>query len=162
MPRLGPEPSPARRRAGKALRVEWTDIGRFAEAIMLARRELLAAARFVRDEYSLGPRGTWIIGLIATGRIETQSDVVKRYKVGRSIIAEEMALLATAGLVGTEQSRSDRRQLDLKLTETGERANARIGEALAARMEERLAGYSVEDVRFCTNLLLGLGADPGR
>jgi DNA-binding MarR family transcriptional regulator len=94
---------------------------------MLAQRELLAAAKGIRDEFDLGPRGTWILGLIATGRIKTQADVVKRYKLGRSIIAEEMALLTKAGLVACTPHESDRRQITVSLTESGVRANTRMG-----------------------------------
>jgi DNA-binding MarR family transcriptional regulator len=136
-----------------SLIIPWPDIGRFAEAIMLAQRELLAAAKSIRDEFSLGPRGTWILGLIATGRIKTQADVVRRYKVGRSMIAEEIALLAKAGLINCEPHESDRRQVALSLTGSGIRANARMGEAMAARMSERLDRYTLGDLLFCTGLL---------
>jgi hypothetical protein len=78
---------------------------------MLARRELLAAARDIRDGLGLGLRGTWILGLVATGRVAIQADVVKRYKVARSIIAEEVAPLTKARLVGCEPLREDRRLL---------------------------------------------------
>lgn len=120
---------------------------------MLARRELLAAARDIRDEFALGPRGTWILGLVATGRVTTQADVVKRYKVARSIIAEEVALLAKAGLVACEPHREDRRQIALRVTKSGIVANARMGNAMAARMAERLNRYTRADLMFCTGLL---------
>lgn len=134
-----------------------TLVGRFAEALRLAQRELLSAAQEVRDEYSLGPRGTWIIGLIATGRVMTQSDVVKRYKIGRSLIADEVAQLTRSGLVRAEPNASDRRHLDLTLTPLGVRANRRMGEALVRRLEERLGrAYAAEDIEFCIELLLAV------
>lgn len=141
----------------------WSDIGGLAEAIRLGQRNLLSAANGVREAYSLGPRGVWILGKIATGRVKTQSDVVKAYDVGRSIIAEEMALLTKSGLVVAEQSPTDRRQLDLSLTPLGEEANKVLGEALAKRIEERLGGaYSLEDLHFCVGLLRRLGGvEPG-
>lgn len=149
--------SPVRPSAGAAGRISQTVVGAFAEAIRLAQRELLSAAQGVRDEYGLGPRGTWIIGLIATGRVKTQSDVVKRYGIGRSIIAEEMAQLTRSGLVHCAPSAADRRHLDLTLTPLGLRANRRMGEALVRRLEDRLGGaYSAEDVRFCIDLLLAV------
>lgn len=120
---------------------------------MLAQRELLAAAKGIRDEFDLGPRGTWILGLIATGRIKTQADIVKRYKLGRSMIAEEMALLTKAGLVACTPHESDRRQITVSLTEWGVRANTRMGEAMAARLAERLGKYTLGDFLFCTGLL---------
>ncbi len=138
---------------GRPLEVAWSDIGRFAEAIMLAQRELLASAKGIRDEHGLGPRGTWILGLIATGRIKTQADVVKRYQIGRSIIAEEVALLAKAGLVDCTPVKSDRRQIALTLTMMGAQANMRLGDAMAARMGERLDKYTLADLLFCTGLL---------
>lgn len=127
---------------------------------MLAQRELLAAAKGIRDEFGLGPRGTWILGLIATGRIRTQADVVKRYKMGRSMIAEEMALLTKAGLVACTPHESDRRQIALSLTELGERANVRMGDAMAARMAERLEKYTLADLLFCTGFLEDLARAP--
>lgn len=138
---------------GRSLDVSWSDIGRFAEAIMLAQRELLTAAKDIRDEFGLGPRGTWILGLIATGQIKTQADVVKRYKIGRSMIAEEMALLTKAGLVACTPHETDRRQIALCLTGLGERANARMGGAMASLMAERLEKYTLADLLFCTGLL---------
>lgn len=144
----------------RSLDVAWSDIGRFAEAIMLAQRELLAAAKGIRDEFGLGPRGTWILGLIATGRIKTQADVVKRYKMGRSLIAEEMALLTKAGLVTCTPHESDRRQIALGLTEQGARANARMGDAMATRMAERLQKYTLADLLFCTGLLEDMARVP--
>lgn len=120
---------------------------------MLAQRELLAAAKGIRDEFGLGPRGTWILGLIATGRIKTQADVVKRYKMGRSMIAEEMALLTRAGLVACTPHESDRRQIALSLTELGEQANVRMGDAMASRMAERLEKYTLADLLYCTGFL---------
>jgi DNA-binding MarR family transcriptional regulator len=136
----------------------WSDIAGFAEAIRLGQHNLLAAANVVRETYSLGPRGVWIIGKIATGRVKTQSDVVKAYGVGRSIIAEEMAILTRNGLVVAEQSPTDRRQLNLSLTPLGEEANKMLGEALEKRIRERLGGiYDLQDIRFCTELLRRLG-----
>lgn len=120
---------------------------------MRAQRELLSAARNIREEFGLGPRGTWILGLMATGRIRTQADVVRRYDVGRSIIAEEMARLTQAGLVLSERDGGDRRQVALHLTKAGEEANARMGKAMAARLAERLGGYALGDLLFCTGLL---------
>jgi DNA-binding MarR family transcriptional regulator len=111
----------------------------------------------VRDAYSLGPRGPWIIGLISSGRVRTQSDLVKRYKVGRSIIAEEVAPLTAAGLISARQSSSDRRQVELNLTPAGARVNEQVGEALVRKLTERLSGYSQYDVLFCTRLLNELG-----
>jgi DNA-binding MarR family transcriptional regulator len=142
------------------LDIPWSDIGRFAEAIMLAQRELLAAARDIRDEFELGPRGTWILGLLATGRVTTQADVVRRYKVARSIIAEEVSLLAKADLVACIPHDEDRRQISLRITKLGIAANGRMGEAMAARMAERLNRYTRADLMFCTGLLEDLSKPP--
>lgn len=142
-----------REQRDRSVDIAWSDVGRFAEAIMRAQRELLSAARGIREEFALGPRGTWILGLIATGRIRTQADVVKRYDLGRSIIAEEMARLTQAGLVQSERDGGDRRQVALRLTRAGEQANARMGEAMAAHMAERMEGYTLGDLLFCTGLL---------
>lgn len=154
----------ARQRSGstRALKDTLTsaDIGRLGDAIRLGQRNLLSAANIVRETYSIGPRGVWIIGKIGTGRVKTQSDVVKDYAVGRSIIAEEMALLTRGGLVIAEQSPTDRRQLNLRLTPLGEEAHGMLREALATRIEERLGElYSADDIHFCIDLLRTLGGD---
>jgi hypothetical protein len=115
---------------------------------MLAPRELLAAAQDIRDGFGLGLRGTWILGLVATGRVAIQADVVKRYKVARSIIAEEVALLTKASLVACEPLREDCRQIALRVTKSGTAANGRMGDAMATRMAERLNRYTRADLMF--------------
>jgi DNA-binding MarR family transcriptional regulator len=151
-----PEPAP-----GSGLQISWAEVGNFAEAVSAARTALLAAAKEVREEYSLGLRGPWIIGLISSGRIRTQSDLVRRYQVGRSIIAEEVAPLTAAGLVSTRPSPSDRRQLELSLTPRGFKVNEQLGESLIRVVKGRLSGYSRYDLLFCMRLLNDLSDRSG-
>jgi DNA-binding MarR family transcriptional regulator len=152
-----PEPAP-----DSGLQITWAEVGNFAEAVSAARTALLSAAKEVRTEYSLGLRGPWIIGLISSGRIRTQSDLVRHYQVGRSIIAEEVAPLTAAGLVSTRPSPSDRRQLELSLTPRGFQVNEQLGNSLVRIMHERLSGYSRYDLLFCMRLLEALGGAPGK
>jgi DNA-binding MarR family transcriptional regulator len=138
--------------------LSWHQIGFLAEAVAVASRALLAAATEIREKYALGRRGPWIIGLIATDRLFTQSDIGKRYKCGRSTMCEEVDALVAAGLITTRKSEQDARQIVLSLTPLGEAANRRLGEAMTSLLKERLAGYSQYDVLFCARLLADIGA----
>jgi DNA-binding MarR family transcriptional regulator len=133
------------------------EIGFLAEAVAVAGRELLSVAQGIREEYSLGRRGPWILGLIATGRLVTQSDVTKRYKCGRSTMFEEVNALVDAGLIMTRKSDEDARQMILSLTPLGKSTNRRLGREFARLLKARLVGYSNEDVQSCARLLMDIG-----
>src|SRR5438093_113912 len=104
--------------------IAWSEIGSFIEAMTVAQRQLTAAAKAIRDEFVLGPRGPFILGQIASERVRSQSDLVRYYKVGRSIITEEVQMLAEAGLVASQKSEDDARQLELTSTQLGRGVNA--------------------------------------
>jgi DNA-binding MarR family transcriptional regulator len=129
------------------------EVGNLAEALTFAQRALLSAANTLREEYRLGRRGPWIVGQLAKGHLRTQADVVKYYKVGRSIITDEMRPLLQAGLVATRRYEADSRQLELALTPLGETFNERLGDALTAVLEDRLPHYSRDEILFCVRLL---------
>jgi DNA-binding MarR family transcriptional regulator len=141
--------------------LSWHQIGFLAEAVSVASRALLSAATEIREEYALGRRGPWIIGLIATGRLFTQSDVGKRYKCGRSTMCEEVNALVAAGLITTEKSGEDARQIVLRLTPQGEAVNQRLGDTMTSMLRARLVGYSQYDVLFCARLLADIGQGSG-
>lgn len=143
------------------LALGWTDVGRFAEAITFARKALMSPAKELIDKYPLGPRGIWLIGLIASGRVKTQSDFGKLYGIGKSMVTEQIALLVEQGLIVSTQSDTDRRQKVLSLTKSGQSLNNQLGEAFTAKIQERIGHYSNEDLNFCIKLLNDL-AGPAR
>ncbi|MEO6092066.1 MAG: winged helix DNA-binding protein [Novosphingobium sp.] len=153
-----------RRQGSKAadkggLSLSWAEIGRFAEAIHNAREELLTPAQEISERFSLGPRGIWIIGLVATGRIRTPSDVAKLYRIGRSMVTEQIGLLIQQGLIVSEQSKDDRRKKDISLTELGWSVNRQLGDAFTAKLQQRLGGYTAKEINFCIDLLFALAGD---
>ena len=143
------------------LAIDWADIGRFAESISVARKELFAPVEAFRKRFALGPRGVWIIGLVATGRVRVQSDIARLWRIGRSTVAEEIAPLTRAGLVTSYPDTSDRRQIRLELTAAGLAFNQELGHLFADRINDRLAGYRPEDIALCIRMLNDL-AGPGR
>ena len=114
--------------------VSWAEMGYFIEAMTVAKRVLTSAAKAVWEGYSLGPRGPWLVGQIASGRISTQSDAAKYYKVGRSIIAEAVLVepvLRERGVAAQclRQVRIGCRKIDPQLGLLGER------QAVAAELD---------------------------
>jgi len=139
------------------LAVDWADIGRFAEALTFARKELFAPTQAIRKRHGLGPRGIWIIGLIANGRICFQSDITKLWKIGRSMVTEEVALLTRSMLISTAPDTADRRQIRLVLTAKGKAVNDELGAAFSGAIGEKLASYRPEELELCISLLNDLG-----
>ncbi|MDE2405728.1 MAG: winged helix-turn-helix transcriptional regulator [Sphingomonadales bacterium] len=147
--------------AGRDAVLDWADVGRFAEAISFARKELFAPVQGIRERHGLGPRGIWIIGLIANGRVRLQSDIARLWQIGRSMVTEEVTQLVRAGLVLAVPDESDRRQVRLSLTAPGREANEELGGAFADLINGRLAGYRPEDIELCIRLLRDLAGRDG-
>ena len=138
----------------------WTEIGRFAEALTFARRALFTPVEEINADYTLGPRGIWVI---ASGRIRSQSDLARHFGIPKSLVTEQIALLVSQDLVATAQAQDDKRQKTLSLTTRGQALNDRLGAAFEAKLDQLLGRYSAEDVRFCTELLNALaGSAEGR
>lgn len=150
-------------KAGTRPGLAWTEIGQFAEALTFARRALFTPIDEINADYTLGPRGIWVIGLIASGRIRTQADLARHFGIPKSMVTEQVALLVSQDLVATAQSPDDKRQKTLSLTSRGRALNDRLGAAFEAKLDQLLGRYSAEDVRFCTELLNALaGSAEGR
>lgn len=142
--------------------IDWTDIGRFAEAISFARRELFAPVEGIRDRHRLGPRGIWIIGVISSGRVRFQSDIAKLWQIGRSMVTEEIAPLVRAGLVMAATDEADRRQIRLALTDKGRAVNEELGNAFSSLINQRLAGYGKDEIELCIDMLYDLSDSGNR
>lgn len=135
------------------LDLSWHDLGLLGNSIAIASREWRSAAERVRDEYGVGPQGPWIIGLIASNQVTFPSDLSKILRCARSLISLELSKLNEAGLINYCKSDEDGRQVELSLTPLGEAANLRLAKSLHSMLEERLAGYSRENILYCARLL---------
>ena len=150
-------------KAGTRPGLAWTEIGQFAEALTFARRALFTPIDEINADYTLGPRGIWVIGLIASGRIRSPSDLARHFGIPKSLVTEQIALLVSQDLVVTARAQDDKRQKTLSLTTRGQALNDRLGAAFEAKLDQLLGRYSAEDVRFCTELLNALaGSAEGR
>lgn len=110
----------------------WTEIGRFAEALTFARRALFTPVEEINADYTLGPRGIWVI---ASGRIRSQSDLARHFGIPKSLVTEQIALLVSQDLVATAQAQDDKRQKTLSLTPRGRALNDRLGAAFEAKLD---------------------------
>src|SRR5262245_45513389 len=106
--------------------LSWTEISFLDHALTAARRQWRALAHSIRTEHALGPRGPWILSLIATGQVASQSELASIYKCSRSLITLELTRLSDAGLIATRKCDTDRRKFDLGLTPLGEDAHRRL------------------------------------
>lgn len=128
------------------------DMRAFTHALTSARGQFTHATKALCIEFSLGPRGPWIIGLIGRSPIAPHQ-LATFYNVGRSLITAELNKLAEAGLILQTRDSADGRRVTLSLTAAGQQIYKRLGKDLDAFLSERLMGYSREEVMLCTRLL---------
>jgi DNA-binding MarR family transcriptional regulator len=136
----------------KTLKLSWEEIGYISEGLVAASRPLRLATQSITDQYSLGPRGAWMVHVISRGGIYPL-DLTHIFEIGRSLITAELNRLAEAKLISYTQSKSDGRRIELRLTALGERVNRRVKTALIQLVTQRLAGYTREQVQLCTQML---------
>ncbi|HEY3231319.1 MAG TPA: helix-turn-helix domain-containing protein, partial [Roseiflexaceae bacterium] len=98
-----------------SLQLSWHEIGFICEGMSLASRPIRIATKRISDEYSLGPRGAWMLLLIATGEVFPM-DLTKIFQVGRSLITAELNRLSDANLITYRQSALDGRRTELAVT----------------------------------------------
>lgn len=132
--------------------LNWDEIGFLCEGMSFASRPMHEATRNITEEFSLGPRGAWILVLIANGHIYPL-DITNVFKIGRSLISAELARLTEAGLITSVKSPHDRRRTALALTPIGEDARRRAKEQLAALVLDRLKDYSRDELLLCARML---------
>jgi DNA-binding MarR family transcriptional regulator len=136
----------------------WDEVGFFLNAVTAAPRQWRAATMAIRDEFALKPRGPWILGLIHAGRVVFPSDLAKIFACSPGLITGELNRLIDAGLVATRKHEPDGRQLELTVTPLGETVSKRIGKALVAMVQDRLVGYTKDEVMFAARLLRDFAA----
>jgi DNA-binding MarR family transcriptional regulator len=134
------------------LKLSENEIGFVAEGLSLTSRQLKTATRSITEEYSLGPRGPWILTLITAGMV-FPLDLTNVFRIGRSLITAELIRLNEARLITYRKSTRDRRRVELALTALGEKAVLRVREELAKLVIERFSGYTREEVLLCARML---------
>ena len=137
----------------KPLDLSWDEISLIGEGLSQASRPLKLATQKITDEYSLGPRGAWMLRLISKGK-SYPLDLAKAFNIGRSLITAELNRLSEAGLITYTKSVSDGRRLELRLTALGERVSRRVKQDLSKLITHRLSGYTHEQVALCARMLL--------
>lgn len=132
----------------------WADLGFLAHGLAFAARPLHKATAAVTERHSLGPRGAWILNLIAAN-IDHPHELADVFQIGRSLVTAELTRLTEAGLVVGKPGR-DRRRTDLMLTEEGLAALAEVRKGIEEILRAGLAGYDDDEVRLCARMLTDL------
>lgn len=132
--------------------LSWDEIGFICEGMAFASRPLHSATADVTAEFSLGPRGAWILVLISNGTAYPL-DITNVFRIGRSLISAELARLSEAGLTTAIKSPSDRRRTELALTPLGEAACRRVRDRLSDLVQQQLHSYSREEMLMCARML---------
>lgn len=128
------------------------DISAFSQALAAARNQFTHAVKGVTAEYDLGPRAPWIIGIVGKTAVSPHQ-LADFFLVGRSLITAEITRLVDAGLIEQTKNPQDARRITLSLTPAGVRVWRRLEQEIDEFMTERLAGYTVEEIRLCARML---------
>jgi DNA-binding MarR family transcriptional regulator len=136
----------------KPPQLSWEDVGFICEGLAFASRLLWTAIRDITDEYSLGPRGAWIVRLVGIGDM-SPLDLTNVFRVGRSLITAELVRLTQADLITYKKSASDGRRVELALTTLGRTVERRVKESLTQMVTQRLSSYTREDILLCGRML---------
>lgn len=126
--------------------LDWIDIGLICEGIAFAQRPLREGNGQITKQYNLGPRGAFILNLLANGMLYPL-ELATALCCGRSLITAELARLNEAGLVASRPGEVDRRRTELTLTSLGEQALAEIRAETSRIIRTNLAGYTPDEVR---------------
>jgi DNA-binding MarR family transcriptional regulator len=132
--------------------LSWDEISYLSAGFAFASQPLMEATKAVAKQYSLGPRGAWILRLIA-GKNVSPSELTEMFRVGRSLISAELSRLTDAGLITYTKNEGDQRRVELALTKLGEQANRRVRADLVKIVRSRLASYSREEILLCSRML---------
>ncbi len=139
--------------------LSWEEIGAICEGLVLAPRPLKMATRGIIAEYSLGPRGAWIVHLISIGQVSFPLDLTKFFQIGRSLITAELTRLSDAGLIAYQRNATDGRRVELTLTSLGKTVQKRVKAELIKLVRRRLSHYTREQVLLFDRMLHDFGSD---
>jgi DNA-binding MarR family transcriptional regulator len=135
-----------------APQLSWEDIGFICEGLAFASRLLWSAIEDITEQYSLGPRGAWIVRLVGRNDM-SPLDLTNVFRVGRSLITAELVRLTQAELITYRKSATDGRRVELALTSLGRAVERRIKDSLTKLVTERLAAYTREEILLCGHML---------
>jgi DNA-binding MarR family transcriptional regulator len=130
----------------------WHDIAFLVHGMAFASQPLHYATDAVTERYNLGPRGTWVLNLVAIG-LNHPHELAEMLRIGRSLVSAELARLTEAGLIVARQGTRDRRRSELALTPSGEEALNEVRDELARLVTESLGHYSPQELRLCGRIL---------
>jgi len=130
----------------------WAELGHLLHGMSFASRPMHVATREITEQYSLGPRGAWILVLIDNGHVYPL-DITNVFRIGRSLISAELARLTDAKLIDAVKSPDDGRRTQLALTPLGAETCRRVRDQLRTLVARRLAGYSHEELMLCARML---------
>jgi DNA-binding MarR family transcriptional regulator len=134
------------RKTGAHLRLSAKETGLIAQGFTLANRALRRTTSGVTVDHNLGPRGAWIVRLIAGGKVIHPLDVTNFFEISRSVISDELARLLKSRLIVYRKSRRDGRRVELALTPLGETVSRRVRKEIGELIAQRFASYSREEV----------------
>lgn len=139
--------------------LDWIDISLICEGIAFAQRPLRDGNEKITKQYNLGPRGAFILNLLAGGLLYPL-ELATALCCGRSLITAELARLTEANLVISWPGKVDRRRTELTLTRLGEQALADIRAETSRIIRTNLAGYTPEEVRKFAVMLRAVRGEP--
>ena len=138
---------------GRVADLGWDELGRLVEGMVWAQRPIRAAASEITQKHDLGPRGAFILSLIEGGLVFPH-ELATALRIGRSLITAELVRLTEAGLITATPGKQDRRRSELALTAPGQSACETVRATMARIITRNLAGYSVDEVRLLSRMLL--------
>lgn len=130
----------------------WADIAFLVHGMAFAPAPLHRATRGVTQRHDLGPRGTWMLNLIAIG-LNHPHELAEMLRIGRSLVSAELARLSDAGLIAAQPGKTDRRRSELTLTAAGEAALEEVHGELTRLVTESLSHYTPDELRLCGRIL---------
>jgi DNA-binding MarR family transcriptional regulator len=128
------------------LKLSANETGLIAQGFTLANRLLRQTTSSVTLDHNLGPRGAWIVRLIAGGKVIHPLDVTNFFVISRSVISDELARLLQARLIVYRKSRRDGRRVELALTALGEKVSRRVRKEIGHLITQRFSSYSRDEV----------------
>ncbi len=149
---MRPSPKGPRTNAHTGTALTEDEIGYVIEGLAFSQRPIRAATKEVTEHHDLGPRGTFILALVAQG-VTSPMELASVLRVGRSLITAELVRLTNAGLVTSTEGVKDRRRLQLSLTEAGQTAREKVRSAMGQIVTENLAAYTPDEIRLFAQML---------
>jgi DNA-binding MarR family transcriptional regulator len=145
---------------GRSGALDWDDIGYLINGLAFAQTPVREATNGVTQKYNLGPRGAYILRLLANGLLYPL-DLANALCCGRSLITAELARLTDAGLVDSQPGQTDRRRSELTLTALGQKETDKLRLEIRRIVSANLADYTPDEVRrFAVMLHAARGAAP--